>query len=130
MAGTHRHAGASYNTIVNNTCLYNHGAGISEGSAGAGPTSDNIALANVLNAWDQGFGFALDVGGGRWAQRTNDFVALGNDVAGAASGTHGMVNRGVFSLNRNWGGDTADGLGNASRARAHANATYYFYNPT
>ena len=92
--------GASFNTIVNNTCLYNKGAGISEGSAAAGATSDNIALANILHAVDQPFGFALDVGGGAWSHRTNDFVAVGNDCVGAASGTHGMVNRGVFSLNK------------------------------
>ena len=115
---------------MNNTCIYNHGAGISEGSAGAGPTGDNVALANILHASDQDFGFGLDVGGGRWAQRTNDWLALGNEMSGAVSGTHGMVNRGVFSLNAHWGGDTADGLGNASRARAHSNASYYFYNPS
>ena len=92
--------GASFNTIVNNTCLYNKGAGISEGSAAAGPTSDNIALANVLHAVDQTFGFALDVGGGEWSRRTNDFVAVGNDCVEAGSGTHGMVNRGIFSLNK------------------------------
>jgi parallel beta-helix repeat protein len=69
--------GASFNTIVNNTCLYNGGAGISEGSAAAGPTTDNVALANILHAEDQDGGFALDVGGGAWARRTNDFVAVG-----------------------------------------------------
>ena len=42
----------------------NAGSGISEGSAAAGPTSDNVALANVLSAREQGFGFAMDVGGG------------------------------------------------------------------
>ena len=103
--GTGRHGvfleeGASFNSIINNTCLYNKGAGISEGSAAAGPTSDNIALANVLHAVDQAGGFALDVGGGQWSRRTNDFVAVGNDCAGGASGTHGMVNRGIFSLNK------------------------------
>ena len=45
--------GASFNTIVNNMCLYNRGAGISEGSAAAGPTTDNVALANTLHASDQ-----------------------------------------------------------------------------
>ena len=69
------------------------------------------------------------MGGGSWSRRTNDFIAVGNAVAGADSGTHGMVNRGVFSLNTHWGGDEADGNGNASRARANANASFYFYNP-
>ena len=45
------------------------------------------------------------------------------------AGTHGMVNRGIFSLNKDWGGDSADGMGNASNARAHGNASFYFYNP-
>ena len=102
---------------------------MSEGSAAAGPTSDNVVLANTLVAPDQSFGFGLDVGGGSWHTRTNDFVALGNDVGGHTAGTHGMVNRGVFSLNQHWGGDEADGDGNASLARAHANASFYFYNP-
>ena len=40
-----------------------------------------------------------------------------------------MVNRGIFSLNKDWGGDSADGHGNATNARAHGNASFYFYNP-
>ena len=49
---------------------------MSEGSAAAGPTTDNVVLANTLVAPDQSFGFGLDVGGGSWHTRTNDFVAV------------------------------------------------------
>lgn len=120
----HRHGvfieeGASANTVVNNTCMYNHGAGVSEGSANAGPTSDNVVLANTLGPTH---GYALDVGGGSPDHATRDFVAVGNDCAGAPSGTHGEVERGIFSLNANWGGSTAD-------TRAQGGATFYFYNP-
>merc|ERR1712194_799854 len=97
---------------------------------GAGPTSDNVVLANILSAPGQGFGFALDVGGGSLAHATKDFMAVGNEINGAESGTHGEVMRGIFSLNTHWGGDSADGFGNASRARAQPNATFYFYNPS
>jgi hypothetical protein len=89
--------GASANTIVNNICWYNCGAGVSEGSAAAGPTSDNIVLANDLS---RPAGWTLDVGGGSVETATKNFVALGNDVGGGGSGTHGEVLRGVFSLNK------------------------------
>merc|ERR1712032_1556205 len=124
--------GASSNVIVNNTLINNSGAGVSEGSAVAGHTNDNVILANILgpdcnhatptlNAPSPCYGQPLTVGGASYERRTNDFLAVGTTMGGQGTGTHGSIYRGVFSLNQGFGGFPED--------RASPNASIYFYNP-
>jgi parallel beta-helix repeat protein len=114
--------GASGNTVVGNTLIFNRIAGVDEGSAFVDKIShDNVVLGNTLYGAGQTSGIGLSVGGGSFHKETRDFIALGNELNGGPSRTHGAVVRGIFSLNTHWGGDNFD-------TGAFANSSFFFYN--
>jgi parallel beta-helix repeat protein len=129
----HRHGvfleeGASSNLVINNTLLSNHGFGVCEGSAEAGPTHDNLLLANILgpNHYNgTGGGGSLAVGGGGWQHRSNDFMAVGNEFTTGVA-THGGILRGLVSLNDQQNKEPVT----FSSDRMMANGSVYFWNPT